>query len=338
MNLIVVLFAVLFFSESVARAQTVLLRGTILDPSGAVIPEADVKVSQGRRVAGQRKSDSTGNFSFDLPAGDYQLQVSAADFRTYVQNVRVTPNMRPLSVSLVLAGVNAAVDVSPAQDKGTLVYDADVSSTSILGDTIKALPEDDDALLAQLQALATGTGAAGSTATFVVDGFSNGRVPPRDQIQQIIIDTNVFSAENAGGGPRIQIITKPGTGPWSGNLNANFNNELLNARSPLDLNRPKKQQKVFTTSYGGPPIPGKLTLRFGARSLQIEQESTSIVAVTPSGPINQGVFTPFKTQNLNSNGQIFLTENNSLTFGVNYNTNEFLNQGIGGATLPERAT
>src|SRR5947209_5962046 len=330
--------AIMFLSASIATAQTVLLRGTILDPSGAVIPEADVKVTQGGKVLGERKSDTTGNFSFDLPAGDYRLEVSAPDFRPYTQNVRVTPNIRPLSISLSLAVVNAAVDVAPTEDHVSLEEDANLTSTSISGDTIKALPEDDDALMAQLQALAAGTGAAGSTATFVVDGFSNGRVPPRDQIQQIIIDTNVFSAENAGGGPRIQIIKKPGTGPWSGNLNANFNDQFLNARGPLDLNRPKKQQKIFTTTYGGPVIPGKLTLRFTARSLQIEQQGTSIVAVTPSGPINQGVFTPYKNENLNSNGQIFITANNSVSFLVNYNTNQFLNQGIGGATLPERAS
>src|SRR5215813_5007362 len=154
MNLNVVLvFAVLFFSESVARAQTVLLRGTILDPSGAVIPEADVKVSRDGRIAGERKSDSTGNFSFDLPAGDYRLQVSAADFRVYVQNVRVTPNMRPLSVSLVVAGVNATVDVASSDDHVGLDEDVNLTSTSISGDTIQALPDDDDALLAQLQAL-----------------------------------------------------------------------------------------------------------------------------------------------------------------------------------------
>ena len=333
----ITVLAIVFLCASIASAQTVLLRGTILDPSGAVIPGADLRVFQAGKVVGERKSDTTGNFSFDLPAGEYRLEVSAPEFRPYAQNVRLTPNMRPLSISLAVAAINAAVDVAPTEDHVSLEDDANLTSTSISGDTIKALPEDDDALMAQLQALAAGAGAAGSTATFVVDGFSNGRIPPRDQIQQIIIDTNVFSAENAGGGPRIQIITKPGTGPWSGNLNANFNNQLLNARSPLDLNRPKKQQKIFTTSYGGPVIPGKLTLRFTARSLQIEQESTSIVAVTPSGPINQGVFTPYKNQNLNSNGQIFLTENNSLTFGVNYNTNEFMNQGIGGATLPERA-
>src|SRR5215470_9609148 len=253
--IVVIVFAVLFFSEAVAGAQTVLLRGTILDPSGAVIPEADVKVSEGGRVAGQRKSDPTGNFSFDLPAGDYQLQVSAAEFRPYVQNVRVTPNMRPLSVSLVLAGVNATVDVASTDDHVSLDEDVNLTSTSISGDTIQALPDDDDALLAQLQALVAGSGAAGSTATFVVDGFANGKVPPLDQIQQIIIDTNVFSAENAGGGPRVQIITRPGTGPWSGFLNANFNDQFLNARGPLELIRPKKQQEILTASYGGPVVP-----------------------------------------------------------------------------------
>ena len=320
-----------------ANAQTVLLRGTILDPSGAVIPGADIKVSQTDRVVSQRKSDGTGNFSFDLTAGDYRLEVSVEGFRPYTQNVRVIPNIRPVSISLSIAATDAAVNVAAGDDTVSLDEDSNLTSTSLTGDIIKALPEDEDALMAQLQALAGGTGAAGATATFVIDGFSNGRIPPRDQIQQIIIDTNVFSAESAGGAPRVQIITKPGTGPWSGNLNANFNDQYLNARGPLELLRPKKQQKTLTTSYGGPVIPGKLTLRVTARDLQIEQQGTSIVAVTPTGPVNQGVFTPYKNENLNSNGQIFISQNNSLSYAVNYNSNWFVNGGIGGATLPERA-
>ncbi len=333
---ILALFSILF-SASVAGAQTVLLRGTVLDPSGAVIPGADLKVSQGDRVIAERKSDATGNFAFELTAGDYKIEASASEFKSHVQNVRVIPNIRPISISLAVATVNAAVDVAANDDTVSLEDDANLTTTSISDDTIKALPEDEDALMAQLQALAGGTGAAGATASFVVDGFSNGRIPPRDQIQQIIIDTNVFSAESAGGGPRIQIITKPGTGPWSGNLNANFNDQYLNARSPLDINRPKKQQTMYTTSFGGPVIPGKLTLRVTARNLRIEQEGTSIVAVTPGGPINQGVFAPYKNENLNSNGQVFISQSNSLSFGVNYNSNWSLNQGIGGTTLPERA-
>ena len=88
--------------------------------------------------------------------------------------------MRPIAVSLTLAAVSASVDVAPTEDHVGLEEDANLTSTSISGDTIKALPEDDDALTAQLQALAAASGAAGSNATFVVDGFSNGRIPPRE--------------------------------------------------------------------------------------------------------------------------------------------------------------
>src|SRR5262249_911963 len=147
----------------------------------------------------------------------------------------------------------------------------------------------------------------------------------------------VFSAERVGGGPLIQVITKPGTGPWSGNINVAFNNQALNARNPFDTTRLKKQQRILTTSYGGPVIPGKLTLRFTARTLQQDTESGSIIAITPAGAVNTGVFTPVKNRNLNLNGQIFLTQSHSINFAGNYNGNEQLNTGIGGVTLPERA-
>ena len=333
----IIALAILMLSASTVIAQSVRLRGTVLDPSGAVIPGAGLRVLQGSRVAGEGKTDGTGNFSFDLAPGEYRLEITAPDFKPHQQNVRLTPNMRPLSISMAVATVNAVVDVAPKEDKVSLEEDANLTSTTIAGDAVKDLPEDEDALMAQLQQLASGAGAAGSTATFVVDGFSNGRVPPRDQIQQIIIDTNVFSAESTGG-PRIQIITKPGTGPWSGNVNLNFNDESLNARNPYATNKPSKQQRTFVASSGGPVIPGKLTLRFNARSLQIEQEGTSIIAVTPNGPVSKEVFSPFKTQNLNLNGQLFLTENNTFNFAGSYNTNQFLNQNVGGVTLPERAT
>ncbi|HMF02810.1 MAG TPA: carboxypeptidase regulatory-like domain-containing protein [Terriglobia bacterium] len=328
---------ILLLSASVVNAQAIRLRGTVLDPSGAVIPEADVKISQGNRVVIEGKSDSTGNFSFELPAGEYRVETSAAAFRSHQQNVRVAPNMRSLSITLALATLNAVVDVGQPDDKVSLEDDAKLTSTTIAGDDIKNLPEDEDALMAQLQALAAGTGAAGSTASFLVDGFSNGRIPPRDQIQQIIIDTNVFSAEGTGG-PRIQIITKPGTGPWSGNLNLNYNDAGLNAKNPLAESKPRKHQRQIVTSYGGPVIPGKLTLRFNARTLQIEQEGTAVRAVTPDGNVSTEVFSPTKNQFLNLTGQLFLTQNNTFNFAGSYNTNEFRNQGIGGFTLPERAT
>ncbi len=330
-------FAAVLLSVSIVFAQAAMMRGTVLDPSGAVIPGADLKLSQGSNVVAQTKTDATGNFSFNVPAGDYRLETSLDGFKTRQQNVRAAQNMRPLSISLTVATIDAVVDVAAGDDKVSLEQDANLTQTTVQGDRIKDLPEDEDAMMAQLQALAGGGGAAGASATFLVDGFSNGRVPPRDQIQQIIIDTNVFSAERAGGGPLIQVITKPGTGPWSGNLNFNFNDQNLNARNPFDAARLQKEQRIITASYGGPVIPGKLTLRLNARTLQQDAENGSVIAVTPGGPVNLGVFSPVQNRNLNLSGQVFLSPSHSVTFAGNYNGNENGNAGIGGTTLPERA-
>src|SRR5438034_960851 len=129
----VIALAILLLSVSVVNAQTIRLRGTVLDPSGAVIPGADVKVSQGNRVVGEGKSDATGNFSFDVPAGEYKVEISAAEFKPHTQNVRVAANMRPVQVSLAVATLNAAVDVAPTDDKVSMEKDANLTSKTLTG-------------------------------------------------------------------------------------------------------------------------------------------------------------------------------------------------------------
>ena len=97
-------------------AQTPSLRGTIKDPSGAVMPGVDIAVLQGPMVVKAAKTDSVGTFSFDLSAGQYQLAVTAPDFKTHTQAVRVAPNMAALSVTLSLEGITATVDVKGDSD------------------------------------------------------------------------------------------------------------------------------------------------------------------------------------------------------------------------------
>ena len=111
------------------------LSGQVVDPSGAVIPGAAVKVSQGNRVIMEGQSDSTGNFSFDLAVGEYRVEVTVPEFKPHAQNVRVTANMPPLSIPLAVATVNAAVDVAPTEDKVSLEQDANLTSTTITGDS-----------------------------------------------------------------------------------------------------------------------------------------------------------------------------------------------------------
>src|SRR5438270_7797388 len=57
------------------------LSGSVVDPSGASIPNAQVTVSQGANVVGERKTDAVGAFRLaNLIPGNYQLAVHADGF------------------------------------------------------------------------------------------------------------------------------------------------------------------------------------------------------------------------------------------------------------------
>src|ERR1051326_6616541 len=73
-----------------ARAQSVVgaqISGVVTDPTGAVIPGAQVKATQ--TDSGQtRTTVSTSNGSYalpNLPVGPYRLEVTNAGFQGYVQ-------------------------------------------------------------------------------------------------------------------------------------------------------------------------------------------------------------------------------------------------------------
>src|SRR5204863_8426253 len=124
-----------------------------------------------------------------------------------------------------------------------------------------------------LQEIAGSRGGAGANATFVIDGFTGGRIPPKDQIQEIRISNNPFSSEFSGiGYGRTEIITKAGTGEIHGNMNFEFRDASLNARDPFlvhtdgsEFKRLPSQQRNFQTNFSGPIIRNKLSLNLNAR-------------------------------------------------------------------------
>src|SRR5262245_37550256 len=81
-----------------APPATPRLRGTVADPTGGLMPSVDIAILRGLSLVKAMKTDAVGAFSFDIPAGEYQMAVTAPDFKVYTQTVRVTPNMRPLAI------------------------------------------------------------------------------------------------------------------------------------------------------------------------------------------------------------------------------------------------
>ncbi|MGA3323458.1 MAG: carboxypeptidase-like regulatory domain-containing protein [Terriglobia bacterium] len=75
----------LSYGQAVAGAQ---IHGTINDPSGGAVPNAQVTVTQvSMGLVRTTRSDNTGLYLLtDLPVGPYELEVSASGFRKYVQS------------------------------------------------------------------------------------------------------------------------------------------------------------------------------------------------------------------------------------------------------------
>src|SRR4029077_12539226 len=80
---------VMLFAGLSANAQQITgsIRGTVADPSGAVVQGASVSAKQ--TETGLTRSTTTGRDGayvlLELPVGHYQLQVEAKSFQTYVQ-------------------------------------------------------------------------------------------------------------------------------------------------------------------------------------------------------------------------------------------------------------
>src|SRR5215470_12223722 len=88
---VLVLFCVAIFSPAAfAQSTTGRLRGQIADPTGAVIPQADITVknSSGLVVAG--KSGGAGEYDFrNLAPGKYTITVTAKGFAPITQPVEI---------------------------------------------------------------------------------------------------------------------------------------------------------------------------------------------------------------------------------------------------------
>ena len=103
----------------------------------------------------------------------------------------------------------AALSVDPAANAGAIV---------IQGKDLEALSDDPDELQSDLQALA-GPSAGPNGGQIYIDGFTAGTLPPKASIREIRINQNPFSSEyDKLGYGRIEILTKPGTDQWHGQL------------------------------------------------------------------------------------------------------------------------
>jgi hypothetical protein len=197
------------------------------------------------------------------------------------------------------------------------------------------LPTDENELREYLRDLVS-PGADGDD-DLVIDGFSGGRMPNRDEILEIRINDNAFAAEQSDQGRgRTEIRTRGGTGDFNGDFTYDFEDEALDARHPFAESRPPYQRRDFSLNLSAPIVKDRMTLTFGFNN-EFAEEGDTLRAFTPNGLITDAVVRPERERELSVRSTIQLRAGHALTFSHSYGSERADNNGVGGFDLPEQA-
>ena len=269
------------------------ISGTVTDPQGAVVSGAQVKATN--TATGSpltTTTDGSGLFHFNLiPVGDYKVEVSAAGFKTAVQNqILVTARDSNLgAIKLTVGETNTTVEVTAdaplietnsAQVTNTfagaaLTTFAGVQENEGLDNLALFVP---GVVSVRDNAFSNTNGGQGFSVNGLrgrnndqqIDGQNNNDnsvagpalfVSDAEFVQQYVLVTNQFGPEyGRNAGSVVNIITKSGGNAWHGSIYGSENNSILNSmtnfekRLDSNVNTPPDQHQPFTVDAAGNPL------------------------------------------------------------------------------------
>ncbi len=272
------LFALLAFGQTFRGG----ISGTVVDPSGASIAGATVKLTDtGTGVIRTTQSSSAGDFVFqDLPLGKYTVNVTEAGFQTVdIHDINVDAG-RIFNLQAKLGVASQATSVNVAANTVAIETSSSALTSVIPTKTILDVPLNgrDFTQLLKLNPGVNANGSVNGTRTnsinWQIDGADNndqwqnsaavnqggvsgiaGTVLPIDAIDQFSLQTN-GDAENArNGGGTLNLVIKSGTNDFHGSLYYFNRNEYLAARdwfTPSSAGAQKLRNNQEGGSLGGP--------------------------------------------------------------------------------------
>ena len=342
------------------------IHGQVTDPSGAVIPNASVSVTdaQGHTVS-TGMSGPDGSYSITgVPAGNYIVFVTAPGFGSLsTKSFAVAAGANKLvNATLIIMVQQQNVQVNAGLPTVSVDPDANANSIVLKDKDLDALSDDPDELSNELTALA-GPAAGPSGGQIYIDGFTGGELPPKSAIREIRVNQNPYGAQfDKLGFGRIEVFTKPGTDKFHGEFQAQGNARQLNTGNPFvpDSSKlPDYNSYQYEGTLSG-PINKKASFFVSAQRRNIQDDSI-VSAYRLQGEINgnfaagnfgntddytaqnfavgfsDALNTPQTRTNITPRVDIQLTEKNSLSVRYQYERNVKNNQGVGQFSLTSQA-
>jgi hypothetical protein len=293
----IVLYAMLFLlgtgylNQALAQSSTAgTISGTVRDPNGAVVPNADVVIREDK--TGFTRTVNTGSDGFysapSLPAGRYTITSSPQGFKKTVNTgveLHVSEDL-VINLTLELGSMSETVNVTAdaiqvetrSGEVSSLIAEKQVTELPLNGRNYAQLalmvpgvsPATGGVGGAAFAASGTGldagvdmsvNGNQSNANMWTVDGVNNMDVgsnrtllvfPSIDSIQEFRVERNSFSAEfGQAQGAVINLITKGGGNQFHGTLFEFLRNDALNAKDFFLSRAGQPKSKLRYNNFGG---------------------------------------------------------------------------------------
>lgn len=348
MRVLVVIFSLicnlcLVVPATHAQTADLSIEFSVKDSLGGAIPDAVISIEgaggSGKRFSKQFDTDKRGAAKLNrVAAGQYVLTVNAAGFKEHKDEAFTVRESLTVDIVLEIAPIESNVEVGENE-----AVEAERTGGTVIDEkTLEKMPNDQESFERALRALGESiTGEQSLPVT--VNGVEGQKIPPKESIQQIRVNQNVFSAQYDGPwGGGIEIFTRQSADRFRTSIGTSFAHSRLNAADPFIGQRiPFRMNNIFGSLSG--PFINKKKANFSIFGSITDSSSSSVInAIILNDQLlpvafRESVPTPTRSENLWSNINADPTPKHKLYFSYNYNGSRATNQISNGFSLPSRA-
>jgi len=321
--------ASLLFASTAAWAQgTAQISGTVVDPTGARLPGAEITATQTATGTVRNViSNESGVYVLpSLPTGPYKLEVMLPGFRTFVQSgIILEVNASPvLNVTLEIGQVSEQIEVqantalveTQKSGVGQVMETKQILELPLNGRNVTDLitlsgaatvpPDGSSSRSLSGQQNIGGAGGLSGSGRYSLDGAVHTNpydnlslpLPFPDALQEFKVETSALSASQGGAsGAQANAVTKSGTNSIHGDLFEFLRNDLFNATpyfAAVDSKGNKKpstlKRNQFGGTVGGPILKNKLFFFGGFQGTTVRTDPASNQSFVPTSAMLAGDF------------------------------------------------
>lgn len=291
------------------------IRGTVFDPSGAVVPDAQLTATNvATGISYKTTSSKDGLFSFvQLPIGDYSLKAEKSGFKSFTEShIHLDlDQIFNLKVGMELGVVSdtITVDANPAQVEttsmqlGTTVSGQQIVDIPLNGRNWTQLMQLQPGVQSSSDRFGAGAYSTNGSETqqnsFLINGTDSNDtslntplvIPSPDAIGEFNLVTSTINPEyGRNSGAIVNAVIKSGTNQFHGDVFEFYRDTFLDAKSWFEPSAAPFHQNQYGGTIGGPIVKDHAFIFFSYQGRRATTPEQYTVPTVPSSAQRGGDF------------------------------------------------